>query len=248
MLVRITDYCTMGCTHCMVNAGESGGHMDMEMFKWAFDFSVFFDMYLFLSGGEPTSHPQFIDMLEFIRNAKIPFFKVLILSNGMFLEDKKYTDKILGFGYQVQISNDSRFYPKRVKEVKHPLLTYVNRITQVAPFGRAIENKIDIDQRFPGCFNLRSFAQKFDSFREVIFDLRYPAGKFCTPSINTDGSISAGETPFCSLIGTVNSTGDELLNNIRSMSCNSCGLDKNLTGEHAVWWKKMNREKGCERK
>ncbi len=243
MLIRITDYCTMGCSHCMINAGESGAHMDMDTFKKALEFTKLYDILFFLSGGEPTSHPQFIDMLEIIRKVDLPFFEVLIISNGMFLEDKTYTDKILDFGLPIQITNDDRFYPKKVKIINHPLLTYENRIRQVSPFGRAIENKLEITQKYPGCFNLRSVALCSNTFREIIMFMRTVVNKYCSPSISTDGSIAVGETPFCESIGTVNSTDEELVNNIKSMSCNKCGLYKNLTNEYAEQWEMFNNGK-----
>jgi organic radical activating enzyme len=243
MLIRITDYCTMGCSHCMVNANENGTHMDMETFKVALGFTILCDMHFFISGGEPTSHPQFIEMLEFICNLNLPFFNVLIISNGMFLEDKKYADKILDFEIPIQITNDDRFYPKRVKVVKHPFLAYVDRITQVSPFGRAIKNKLEITQKYPACFNLRSIAQKSDTFRDIIMNLRSHALKFCKPSINVDGSLSAGENPSCQKIGTIYSTDKELVDNIRAMTCNACGLYKNLSDEYAEQWEEINNRK-----
>lgn len=240
MLVRITDYCTMGCAHCMINASVSGTHMDTDTFRDTLKFIKPVDPILFLSGGEPTQHPEFLDFLGMVQDYKFDPEAVLIMSNGTFLENEAYTKNILGFNYPVQVNNDPRFYPKPIIEINHPLITYCDRINQVSPFGRALKNKIPITQKFPQCFNLRSIASQETSFSGMIRTLRVIAHKFCIPSINVDGSFSAGETPFCGHIGTIHSTGKELLHNIKSMSCNNCGLHKNLEGKYAELWEEIS--------
>lgn len=242
MLVRITDYCTMGCAHCMINASKQGKHMDKKTFRDTLKFIKPIDLILFLSGGEPTQHPEFLEFLEIVNDHGFDPEAVLIMSNGTFLEDKTYTDKILDFGYRIQVTNDSRFYPKTIIKIDHPLITYVDRINQVSPFGRALKNRIPVTQKYPECFNLRSIAYCKTTFSDVIDVLRILAKKYCTPAINTDGSISAGETPFCGRIGTIYSTDEELMKGIRSLSCNNCGLDKNLTGKYAEQWEKINND------
>jgi hypothetical protein len=53
-------------------------------------------------------------------------------------------------------------------------------------------------------------------------------GKMCTPSVVEDGSVVAGESCFCHRVGTVESSNDELTNNIIRMKCDVCGLTENL--------------------
>jgi hypothetical protein len=201
-------------------------------------------MILIITGGEPTEHPEFIGFLEKAERFYPDRRSVLILSNGSFLEDDNYTERILGFGYNIQVTNDDRFYPKRIKKKNYTHIEYIDRIQQVSPFGRALDNGIPVNQKYPACFNLRSFARHSMTFCNIIFNLRTTMKKFCTPSINTDGSFAAGETPFCRRFGTVNSTDEELLNNLKSISCNNCGLYKNLKGAFAEKWKELNNEKG----
>jgi hypothetical protein len=178
-----------------------------------------------------------------IRDNNFDVDAVLILSNGTFLEDESYTKEILSFGHGIQVTNDPRFYPKKVKRINHPLIKYEDTIRQVSPFGRAIENGITITQKYPGCFNLRSVAEICKTFSEAVRRLRFVAHRFCTPSINVDGTITVGETPFCSNIGTIHSADEELITNIKFMHCNYCGLYKYLTGEFAAKWKVLNNEK-----
>lgn len=236
MLTRITEYCTMGCSHCLVDADEDGTHMDIDTFRAALEFSRRFDSTLLISGGEPTQHPRFLEFLDMIPKEMTPLAG--ILSNGMFLEDEGYAKEILSRGIYMQVTNDERFYPKRIKLIEHPLIAYEDRIRCISPFGRAVKNKLPITQQYPGCFNLRSLAGAAESFLKVIFQLRLIARKFCTPSVNIDGSVSAGETRYCGRIGTVHSTDEELLGNARSLKCETCGLSKNLEGKFKEVWEK----------
>lgn len=240
MLVRLTNYCKMGCSHCLSDANQNGKHMDIDTFKSVLKFTKKYDNMIFLSGGEPTNNPYLFDFIELILNENINKKFILIMSNGLFLNDNNYTKQLLSYGIDLQITNDSRYYPKKINKIKHQLLTYVDKIEPVSPFGRALKNNIPITQKYPSCFNLRSLVYSFNSFEKAINTLRYKAYKFCTPSINVDESINAGESPSCSKIGTIESSNEEITNNIQSLSCNKCGLFKNLKGNYLNLWNKLN--------
>lgn len=80
----------------------------------------------------------------------------------------------------------------------------------------------------PKCFNLRSICNRnTTSFFEGI-KLLEMRGKFCTPSVDICENICLGESSFCTPIGTVKMTDEELLNNVRSLKCNKCGMEDNL--------------------
>ena len=225
MLVRITNICRMGCSHCMVNAGPAGDSMSMETFRQT---AEFIDRNGFavalLSGGEPTEHSQ---LLEFIDHLKSLDIQVVLLSNGMFLDDKKLTDEILARKIMVQITNDGRFYPNKIKHIDSPLLMYEDTIRLVSPFGRAVENKLTCTRQSPLCFNLRSITRKLRDFKEAVYRLRN-MGKMCIPSVNTDGSLVAGEAPSCSPFGHVTDSNLVLTNRLCDLRCNKCGLADGL--------------------
>jgi hypothetical protein len=82
-------------------------------------------------------------------------------------------------------------------------------------------------RKSPMCFNLSSVVRHLNNFNDGVLTLRHN-GKMCTPYIEIDGSILAGESKFCKKIGTIDSTGDELVHNILNMKCNYCGLEDNL--------------------
>jgi len=241
MLVRITNQCHMECSHCIVNATPDGEHMSMDTYKKVLDFTAQYDpTLLFLSGGEPTEHPNFLEFaymaIDYVRTKKIGF--ILCASNGMFLDDEKYAKEILKLGINLQITNDSEFYPKRIKFNDDPHLTYVNKLTVVTPLGRAANLSRISTCQSPMCFNLRSIVSHLRDLGESLKYLRSRI-KMCSPSINVDGTLVAGEAPSCHAIGTVQSTGEEITKNILNIQCGRCGLQKNLKGQLKILWDGM---------
>jgi hypothetical protein len=250
MLVRITNKCRMGCSHCLADARPDGRHMPPELFARAARFTRWIEAgrgLLFISGGEPTEHPQFAEMVEGALLDNWPPERVLVASNGMFLGDAALRDRILSLGVNIQVTNDPRFYPRRIERIEHPLLVYEDEIRLLMPLGRARGNDamerlarlppgtrggIGIRRRqSPCCFNLRSAVRSLGGFTAAIGVLR-ANGKFCSPSISIDGSIVAGESPFCHKIGTIDSTPEDLARGVLGMSCNGCGLEDDLMPEH----------------
>lgn len=230
MLVKITTQCNMGCKHCMENALPEGQHMSLETFHKVCDFILRNDfMFMLISGGEPTEHPQFE---ELIKIALTTGLKTVVLSNGLFLTTEN-RDAFLSLGADFQIINDPEYYPIKVEPFNHPRIQVFDTkiMAPLSPFGRALKNNLKIGRSSPMCFNLRSAARHFRDFKEAVLLIR-SRGKMCTPSIRVDGSIVAGESRFCTRIGTVESTNLELTNSVIEMKCSNCGLVNNLSDLH----------------
>jgi hypothetical protein len=231
----------MGCSHCMVEATPDGEHMLRDTYDKALDFNICYDPSLiFLSGGEPTDHPTFLEYLWLARRYRSlgKVLYVLVASNGMFLEDESYTKEIIKMGIPFQITNDPRFYPKEIKKIDHPLFTYEDTLRLVSPMGRALSNKLDTARQTPLCFNLRSLCRNYQDFGKAVSHLRSII-KMCAPSVNVDGSLVAGEAPGCYKIGTIESTPEEIIYNMNRMKCGKCLLYKNLTGVYQDLWEDM---------
>lgn len=234
----------MECRHCYMNASPAGKHMDIEIYKKAVDFSAKYDpLSLLISGGEPSDHPSFLEFLEiahdYQKNRKI--LLITILSNGMFLENEKYTSDILKFGFPVQIMNDPRFYPKRIKKINHPNLIYEDHVRIISPSEKVKKNNIPTSRQSPMCFNLRSSVFSLNNLISAIEVLRSKM-KLCTPSININGDVVTGEFDYCYKIGAVDSNENELLTNIKKMRCGKCGLHKNLSGQYELLWNIMESQ------
>jgi hypothetical protein len=226
MLVKLTTKCSMRCSHCMEEALPEGEHMFMDTFEKTLSFIE--KCYngvriIMLSGGEPTDHPDILKIIE-----KVKGWSVILLSNGMFLSTS-LRQPILDSGITIQIYNDPRYYPTRIEPEYHPNILFANEINLLSPFGRA--KKMKCGRTSPLCFNFRSCVRMTRSFKEGLMTLR-SMGKMCSPSIDVQGNICAGESRFCHVIGTVESSLGILANNLLSMKCNKCGLENNLSREH----------------
>lgn len=221
MLIRITNRCHMGCSHCLVDARPDGDHMTRSVFQKALDFAGNTDGIVLLSGGEPTEHP---DILDFIRLAKaaVPASNVAMLSNGAFLRDGR---ELLKEGIQIQVTNDNRYYPERVPYIDHPNLCYTFEIPTLIKLGRGRENS---GQRGPGCFNFRRAMLITRNLPRATALMRGSA-RFCSPSIDVDGTLRAGETPECFPFGSIWTPHYRLVQELRRHNCDRCGLHDNLT-------------------
>lgn len=190
------------------------------------------DPMLLVSGGEPTDHP---DVVEFLQCAQAQGHQVLLLSHGMWLTDPAFDDakrqRILDLVFGVQVTNDPRYYPRRIEQIKHPKVVYETHIRQVSPFGRAKTNGIASTRQSPLCFNLRSFARNSKSLTQAIVMQRL-RGSFCTPTININGDILAGEAVSCCPIGNVHDSVTSLDAGIINLKCNRCGLVDGLSPLH----------------
>jgi len=230
MLIRITNKCTMGCNHCVVEASPSGAHMSAEVFDATLDWMQRLNLLrlLLISGGEPTEHP---DLLQFLARA-YPYFTVFLLSNGEFLHaDKQFRDRVLAVVHVVQVTNDSRYYPRYVPDFDHPRVTFERHISTFTSMGRAKSLSIPSNRKAPFCFNVRSLTRNTGSVATSINALTLKR-KACSPSVNIDGSVSAGEMPFCSKVGTVYDSDAKITKNLLQLKCSRCGLIDKLSDEY----------------
>jgi len=208
----------------MDDAKPSGQDMDFRTFDHALSFwEKVSPPLIAISGGEPTGHP---DVIEFLEHAKSRKFMVLLFSNGLFLQSD-LKDQILDLVHAVQIINDPKFYPCRVEDPKHEKIMYADYIPLVSPHGRAVMNKIPSKRIAPNCFNLRSAVRSIGLIGGISY-LR-AGNKMCTPAVNHDGMLSAGESRFCQKIGHVTDDLEFIEQKIINMKCSRCGLVDRLT-------------------
>jgi hypothetical protein len=207
----------------MEEATPIGEHMSLEVFSKTLEFvsNTYGGIQLLMvSGGEPTEHPEIEKILGMLKG-----WHVILLSNGLFWENDELREMILAHDVMIQVYNDSRYYPRRVAPIDHPKVLYADRINLLTPFGRA--KGMPSDRLSPLCFNLRSLCKAIKNFPEVVMQLR-ANGKMCSPSIDIHGNVIAGESRYCHKVGTVESSFEDILEDILSMSCNKCGLEDNL--------------------
>jgi hypothetical protein len=252
MLIKITNYCSMGCSHCMEDSTVAGQHMTRETFLAALGLTERLEglawkrgvpKLLLLSGGEATEHP---DVLWFLETARATGHKVILITNGMWLDDPELCAKILRPDWtdlMVQVTNDPRFYPKAPKNVPtdDPRVMFVPSLTVLVTLGRLKRSRLPAAppvRKAPTSFNFRSLTRSLRDVREALFMQRARAtmglSGHCSPSISSDGTIVAGETSNCFPIGDVHSTADDVTRALVGMQCNKCGLVDNLTQEQKL--------------
>jgi len=228
MLIKLTTHCTMGCLHCMEDATPDGVHMRDQTFEQVLDFlGRVSSPFVMLSGGEPTDHPHILSYIKELQDRNI---KILLMSNGLFMYDEALCRTLLNSDILIQIINDLRYYPRRVPKPPDHVVFDTKINAPLAPFGRALVNNIPVERLSPTCFNFRSLMRSGRDFRACLNYL-WMMGRFCTPSITHEGYIVAGESRFCSSIGHVTSTDEELTEAACSLTCSNCGLVNNLNSD-----------------
>lgn len=95
-IVELTDGCNLSCPMCYASSGPGKKHRSLDEIKAAIDRLVEVEgqpEILQLSGGEPTIHPQFEEVLAYALSRPIDF--VMINTNGIRLaKDEKLVDLI----------------------------------------------------------------------------------------------------------------------------------------------------------
>jgi len=213
----------------MTESHPEGEHMELDIFRRALEFSRVDMPVLLISGGEPTELPK-RKLVLLLKLAQREGYASVLLTNGTFFREKpELAAEIKPLVRAIQVTNDPRFYPKRVK--LPPGQECEDHIRSVSPFGKMRNQRGVCTRQTPFCFNLRSTIRFFKNLTLALIHLRQ-SGKMCTPSVNWDGTVVAGEAPECLPIGTVESTPEEITNAIMKLECNHCGLMDNLDGRH----------------
>lgn len=251
MLIKVTNQCDMGCSHCMEESTpKSGQHMSEETFQKALGLSFKLEAkawtaglprMILLSGGECTEHPQIVSFIETVYSCN---FRPVLITNGAWLDNKELRESILRPEWRdlmVQVTNDPRFYPRNVPHSDDPRVLRVPSLSLLIPLGRAARKSRVFEQGVatriaPSSFNFRSLTRHYGDVRDAIFYMRARAAAglsgHCTPSITHEGDVVAGETRLCFKIGTVDSSSQELTEATIRMKCNACGLVDGLSSAH----------------
>ena len=95
MLLQITNNCEGKCIHCLhtsLPTSEVGFQcMDDDTFLRSISFAKSIgSRLLMISGGEPTQHPFWYDLIKYVNfEAKMKF---VVASNGMWVVDESYCE------------------------------------------------------------------------------------------------------------------------------------------------------------
>ena len=104
-LLEITSSCNLKCPMCFAASGPAGHHLTVDQCQAAIDRLVETEgqaEVLQLSGGEPTIHPQFLEILEYACSQ--PIDVVMINTNGIrFARDPRFVDEVAAYRGRAEI-------------------------------------------------------------------------------------------------------------------------------------------------
>jgi hypothetical protein len=205
-----------------------------------------------ISGGEPTLHPLFEDIVHAVMKATKHVASIVIATNGLFITDVEKTAIVTRVAScdpvsLVQVTRGKPFYPdddviatneQRLKSIRNAVIVDINDAIamhgSLFPAGRALVNHRDLaGGGSPTCSNLYLFPRQVavTDLGDLIRSLEEASpSNFCEPSIDPAGNIHAGECMArCATIGTVDDSLVDLLGRLQhGVPCNRCGLVKNL--------------------
>ena len=104
-LLEITSHCNLECPICFAGSGPGGDHLTLQQCKTAIDRFVTVETQpevLQLSGGEPTIHPEFLDVLDYACDQPIDI--VMINTNGIRIaRDPAFVEAIAKLRHRCEI-------------------------------------------------------------------------------------------------------------------------------------------------
>ena len=242
MIINITQHCTLKCPHCMQCAGpERTEFMSEETFGKALAFAdKIGSNSLLISGGEPTSHPKFLEFLEAALGKSV---FVSVLSNGTFLRDHAFTERYASLvrekrNFSMQISSFKGLYSNydeihkpnlkglRLFGKKAVLCDETNTQMKMKPLGRACSGKwydeAKKDNGFPSCANsclILAQSAKINLFGVIMESY----ARFCSPMVSWDGSIRLGESEQCKVVANVAEPFEKVIDKIYEFRpCGGC--------------------------
>ena len=117
-VLEITSSCNLSCPMCYAHSGPGGKHLSFDECTAAIDRLVETEgrpEVLQLSGGEPTIHPQFLEILDY--GYRQPIDVVMINTNGIrFAHDPALVEAIA----QVSAAGRRLFSIRRIRRSRQP--------------------------------------------------------------------------------------------------------------------------------
>ena len=106
-IVEVTDHCNLECPICIV-ANHYSTHMPVEKFAKIIENMVIAEGFcesIAISGGEPTSHPQFWELIDAATRPEIG--RVVVITNGLRLgRDRVFAQRIKDSGAYIALQID----------------------------------------------------------------------------------------------------------------------------------------------
>lgn len=185
-LIEVTTKCNLRCPVCYANAG-TGTFLPLKTISAMMDFYQDSEFglaeLLQISGGEPTMHPDIIEIIALAREKKVKY--VMLNTNGLRIaEDEAFVEKLSQFkgGFEVYLQFDGfkpetyqhfrneNLYAIKEKAIKN-LQKYQIPVTLVATIENGI-NDAEIGQIVT--FGINTEYVRGINFQPIAYFGRYP--------------------------------------------------------------------------
>ncbi len=184
-LFNVTDECNMKCNICYYAAEPGlGNHRSMEEIAQMLDTLLETESepdLIQVTGGEPTTHPQIIEILEFLKQS--PVRHLMLNTNGIRIaEDEDFVRalKKLGAGFEVYLQFDSLdaavlrdIRARDMREVRYQALAMLEKYRISTTIVSIIKKGLN-DQEIP---QILAFSRKYRCIRGVVFQPVQEAGR-----------------------------------------------------------------------
>ena len=126
--IKITDYCSFGCTFCYQGSTLKGKHASLASYKKLIDKLAELQVFeVAIGGGEPTEHPDFLEMLQYAAEKKVvPNFTTRSTSWKHFKDIK---DIVGGIGVSCDSLRDMQAKAKKFKEIGRATYQFIAGVT-----------------------------------------------------------------------------------------------------------------------
>ena len=240
MLLKITESCHMGCSHCLDDAKPCDNHMDMRTFEDAISFfNQFGGIELIISGGEPTDHPNWINMLEYALerthgSTGTGVCHITLTTNGMNIANNRDAQDYLMFlmdrynnKLSIQVTHIDKYYPQEVDFssdfFKCHHVVVCRNLEVIYPIGRARINNLPWQSKCSKCFNIRSAVRTTEDLGKATLMLNLK-NKFCTPHVDIHGNIKLGESRLCPIASNIYKPTEQIIKDICNFTCSECDM------------------------
>lgn len=130
-IIEVTDRCNLTCPTCYAGSSPHyGRHRTLEEIEQMFDTIVANEGepdVVQISGGEPTVHPQFFEIMDIAKSK--PIRHLMLNTNGIRIaKDKAFTERLASYmpDFEIYLQFDS-FKPEALKELRGGDLTEVRK-------------------------------------------------------------------------------------------------------------------------
>lgn len=143
--LKITDYCPFNCDYCYQDSTLKGKHADFEAIKKTIDILAELNVFeLAIGGGEPTLHPNFIEILEYSKEKGIvPNFTTKnysLLKNSKLV--KAISDHCGGFAFSVDSIKDINQILDEINRTQEAYDSIKNKIVIQHPVGTCSKEEL----------------------------------------------------------------------------------------------------------